>query len=53
MKSHESELAYQGETSCWVDIQIEAHVLPTPQAAELYNQLAKKQPVGGLFHTTC
>jgi hypothetical protein len=33
--------------------QIEAHVLPTPQAAELYNQLAKNQPVGGLFHTTC
>jgi hypothetical protein len=33
--------------------QIEAHVLPTPQAAELYNRLAKKKPVGGLFHTTC
>jgi hypothetical protein len=33
--------------------QIEAHVLPTPQAAELYNQLARNEPVGGLFHTTC
>jgi hypothetical protein len=33
--------------------QIEAHVLSTPQAAELYNRLAKDKPVGGLFHTTC
>jgi hypothetical protein len=33
--------------------QIEAHVLPTPQAAELYNKLARNEPVGGLFHTTC
>jgi hypothetical protein len=33
--------------------QIETHVLPTPQAAELYNRLAKKELVGGLFHTTC
>jgi hypothetical protein len=33
--------------------QIEAHVFPTPQAAELYNRLAKNEPVGGLFHTTC
>jgi hypothetical protein len=32
---------------------IEAHILPTTQAAELYNQLAKEGPVGGLFHTTC
>lgn len=32
---------------------IEAHVLPTPQAAKLYNRLAKDQAVGGLFHTTC
>jgi hypothetical protein len=33
--------------------QIEAHVLPTTQAVELYNRLAKEEPVGGLFHTTC
>jgi hypothetical protein len=34
--------------------QIEAHVLPAPEAVEIYNQLAKKQePVSGLFHTTC
>ena len=32
---------------------IEAHILPTTQAAELYNELAKEGPVGGLFHTTC
>jgi hypothetical protein len=33
--------------------QIPAHVLPTSEAAKLYNQLAEKEPVGGLFHTTC
>ncbi len=33
--------------------QIPVHVLPTAEAAERYNQLAEKEPVGGLFHTTC
>jgi hypothetical protein len=33
--------------------QISAHVLPTTEAVELYNQLAENEPVGGLFHTTC
>jgi hypothetical protein len=33
--------------------QIPVHVLPTADAAKLYNQLAEKEPVGGLFHTTC
>ena len=33
--------------------QIETHVLPTTEAVELYNKLAEKSPVGGLFHTTC
>ena len=33
--------------------QIAAHVLPTPDAVKLYNQLAEKEAVGGLFHTTC
>ena len=33
--------------------QIPAHVLPTVDAAKLYNQLAETEPVGGLFHTTC
>jgi len=29
------------------------HVLPTKEAAALYNKLAENAPVGGLFHTTC
>ena len=33
--------------------QIPAHVLPTTEAVKLYNELAEKEPVGGLFHTTC
>jgi hypothetical protein len=33
--------------------QIPAHVLPTVDAAKIYNQLAEKEAVGGLFHTTC
>ena len=33
--------------------QIDAHVLPTAKAVEVYNQLAQKELVGGLFHTTC
>ena len=32
---------------------VEAHILPTTEAAELYNRLGKQGPVGGLFHTTC
>src|SRR5437868_9562941 len=33
--------------------QIPAHVRPTADAVKLYNQLAEKEPIGGLFHTTC
>jgi hypothetical protein len=33
--------------------QIPAHVLPTVDAVNLYNELAEKEAVGGLFHTTC
>jgi hypothetical protein len=33
--------------------QIEVHVLPTADAVQLYNQLAEKEAIGGLFHTTC
>jgi len=33
--------------------QIAVHVLPTKEAAALYNKLAANEPVGGLFHTTC
>jgi hypothetical protein len=47
-------LQVPGETLDFLkERQIEAHVLPTPKAAEVYNQLAKSAPVGGLFHTTC
>ena len=33
--------------------QIAVHVLPTKDAAALYNKLAETEAVGGLFHTTC
>jgi len=33
--------------------EIAAHVLPTAEAVQLYNQLAETESVGGLFHTTC
>ena len=29
------------------------HVEETRKAAELYNKLAEREPVGGLFHSTC
>jgi hypothetical protein len=32
---------------------IAGHVLPTREAAALYNKLAENEAVGGLFHTTC
>jgi hypothetical protein len=32
---------------------IPAHVLPTEDAVRLYNELAAKSKVGGLFHATC
>jgi hypothetical protein len=32
---------------------IPAHVLATEDAVRLYNELAGKQKVGGLFHSTC
>src|SRR3954452_20101644 len=33
--------------------QITVHVLPTEHAVALYNKLAQRESVGGLFHTTC
>ena len=33
--------------------QIKTHVLPTAEAAALYNKFAETEAVGGLFHTTC
>lgn len=32
---------------------IPAHVLPTREAVELYNELVEDEPVGGLVHSTC
>ena len=32
---------------------IAAHVLPTKEAARLYNQLRETEPVGALIHSTC
>ena|SRR5687768_496204 len=29
------------------------HVLPTKEAVDLYNTLREREPVAGLFHTTC
>jgi hypothetical protein len=32
---------------------IPTHVLPTEEAARLYNELRETELVGGLFHSTC
>ena len=32
---------------------IQTHVLQTEEAVRLYNELAEKEFVGGLFHSTC
>ena len=32
---------------------VSVHVLQTEEAAALYNELAGKEAVGGLFHSTC
>lgn len=32
---------------------VRTHVLPTPEAVELYNRLCDQERVAGLFHTTC
>ncbi len=32
---------------------ITTHVLQTEKAVSLYNRLCEKEPVGGLFHSTC
>jgi hypothetical protein len=32
---------------------IEVHIEETRKAAELYNRLAEREPVGGLFLSTC
>ena len=32
---------------------VEVHVAETPQAVQVYNELASTVPVAGLFHSTC
>lgn len=32
---------------------VESHVLQTEEAVRVYNDLRERQPVGGLFHSTC
>lgn len=32
---------------------VEVHVAKTASAVEIYNRLAERLPVGGLFHSTC
>jgi hypothetical protein len=32
---------------------VAVHVLETKKAVALYNELAEREPVGGLFHSTC
>jgi len=42
------------DTLAFLDRQgVRVHVLPTPDAVELYNDLRKTEQVAGLFHTTC
>lgn len=35
------------------DAGVDVKVLPTDEAARVYNELADRARVGGLFHTTC
>jgi hypothetical protein len=43
-------LRVSGETRDFLkERRIEAHILPTTEAAELYNRLARQGPVGGCF----
>ena len=32
---------------------VAVHIKETKEAVELYNKLAEREPVGGLFHSTC
>jgi len=32
---------------------VQVHVLETREAVKIYNELAERVPVGGLFHSTC
>jgi hypothetical protein len=50
---------YQGLGVCRETLQlladrgVQAHVLKTEEAVEMYNELREREQVAGLFHTTC
>ncbi len=47
-------LQIQPRTLDWLASQgVEVHVLQTERAVEIYNDLARRARVGGLFHSTC
>jgi len=53
-KGVNERLQVQEDTLEYLEEQdVEAHVLQTEEAVELYNQLRQDQKVGGLFHSTC
>jgi len=53
-RGHHEHLQVPADTVQWLEsLGIEVHVLPTPQAAELYNRLAPRRKVGALLHSTC
>ena len=51
----QNRLEVQAETEALLKARgIQVHIESTPQAVELYNDLARQgRKVGGLFHTTC
>ena len=50
----QERLAVTQETIDWLtERNVTVQVLPTEVAVSVYNQLREKQPVAGLFHTTC
>jgi hypothetical protein len=50
----ESLLQVMPETLTYLeDNNVNVHVLPTPQAVSVYNELAEFEPVGALIHSTC
>jgi len=47
-------LQVEQETLDWLqDRGVQVEALPTKDAVEKYNQLAKNEPVGALIHSTC
>ena len=53
-KGMNERLAVQPQTLRLLDSRgVRVHVLQTQTAVRLYNNLRQKEPVGGLFHSTC